>query len=67
MPRWGIPYFNIAGIEPIEKQMSGGHLLPPVQKLVATIIFALGENANRFRSAAPTKKPNLSIGQIRLF
>jgi len=28
-------------------QMSGGHLLPPVQTLVATIIFATGENASR--------------------
>ena len=26
-------------LEPIEKQMSGGHLLPPVHKLVATIHF----------------------------
>jgi len=28
------------GLEPIAVQMSGGHLLPPVQKLVATFIFA---------------------------
>jgi len=29
-------------------QMSSGHLLPPVQKLVATFIFApKGKNANR--------------------
>ena len=27
------------GIEPIYMQMSGGHLLPPVQTLVATYIF----------------------------
>ena len=32
-------------------QVSGGHLLPPVQKLVATFIFAESENANRFRGA----------------
>jgi len=30
-----------AGLEPIYMQMSGGHLLPPVQKLVATTIFFL--------------------------
>ena len=35
------------GVEPIYVQMSGGHLLPPVQTLVATIIFATGENASR--------------------
>ena len=28
------------GIEPILMQVSSGHLLPPVQTLVATIIFA---------------------------
>jgi len=28
------------GIEPIAVQMSGGHLLAPVQKLVPTFIFA---------------------------
>ena len=28
------------GLEPIQMHMSGGHLLPPVQKLVATLIFA---------------------------
>jgi len=27
-------------------QHAGGMLLPPVQKLVATSIFAIGENAN---------------------
>jgi hypothetical protein len=37
------------GIEPIQMQMSGGHLLPPVQTLVATLIFCKAENANRFR------------------
>ncbi len=33
-------------IRTIQMQVSGGHLLPPVQKLVATIIFAFGKNAN---------------------
>jgi hypothetical protein len=29
--------------------VSGGHCPPPVQKLVATLIFAEGKNANRVR------------------
>ena len=33
--------------EPIAVQHAGGMLLPPVQTLVATIIFATGKNANR--------------------
>ena len=33
--------------EPITVQHADGMLLPPVQKLVATIIFAIGKNANR--------------------
>ena len=37
------------GLEPIQMQQSGGLLLPPVQTLVATVIFANGENANRVR------------------
>ena len=36
-------------IERSQVQMSGGHLLPPVQTLVATLIFCKAENANRFR------------------
>ena len=32
------------GLKPISMQLSGGQLLPPVQKLVATLIFAKGEN-----------------------
>ena len=37
-----------AGLEPIAEQHAGGMLLPPVQTLVATIIFARkGKNANR--------------------
>ena len=41
------------GLEPIAVQMSGGHLLQPVRKLAATIIFTEGENANRVRLPAP--------------
>jgi len=33
-------------IRKILSQYAGGILLPPVQKLVATLIFAKGENAN---------------------
>jgi len=29
-----------------KSQHAGGMLLPPVQKLVATLVFAKGENAN---------------------
>ena len=40
-PRWGCPFCGLGGgIEPIQIRMSGGHPLPPVQTLVATIIFA---------------------------
>ena len=39
-------------------QVSGGHLLPPVQKLVATIIFASGKNANRIHHPPPEKNGN---------
>ena len=33
------------GLEPIYMELSGGQFLPPVQTLVATFIFAKGENA----------------------
>ena len=35
------------GVEPIGMQQSGGLLLTPVRTLVATLIFAIGENAYR--------------------
>ena len=38
--------------EPIAVQVSGGHLLPPVQTLVATIIFAKAKM--QIESAIPT-------------
>ena len=34
-------------------QQSGGLLLTPVRKLVATLIFAKGKNANQVLSSAP--------------
>ena len=45
------------GLKPIAEQVSGGHLLPPVQKLVATTILLLREqNGNRvlYRSQEKT-------------
>ena len=41
------------GFEPIAEQHPGGVLLPPVQTLVDTFIFASGENANRIRPLPP--------------
>ena len=51
----GCPFYA-TGIEPIAVELSGGQFQPPVQTLVATIIFAKGENANRFPYPAPKKK-----------
>ncbi|MBQ8358312.1 MAG: hypothetical protein IJX37_00140 [Oscillospiraceae bacterium] len=39
-----------AGLEPIAVELSGGQFLPPVQTLVATIIFCKAENANQVLS-----------------
>ena len=44
----GCPFLEQKGIEPIVKELSGGQFQPPVRKLVASIIFDEGENANRF-------------------
>ena len=53
-------YLVYAGLEPIKMHHAGGILLPPVQTLVATLIFAKGKNANRVRSPAPKhSSPNL--------
>ena len=51
--------FNICketGLEPIAVELSGGQFLPPVQTLVATLIFTYGKNAYRVRPPAPTKE-----------
>jgi len=56
----------VMGLEPIQMQQSGGLLLPPVQKLVATIIFANGENANRVPFGVPEKQISHS-GYLLLF
>ena len=44
-------FFVGNGLEPIAVELSGGQFLPPVQKLVATIISApmWGRNANESR------------------
>ena len=39
----------VSELEPIAVELSGGQFLPPVQTLVATLIFAKGKNANRVR------------------
>lgn len=51
-----------AGLEPIAEQVSGGHLLKPVQTLVSTSIFATGENANRVLPPQPKKLPGICYG-----
>ena len=56
----GFPLFLVEGngLEPIGMQVSGGHLLPPVQKLVATIIFARptqGQKCKRVPFGVPIK------------
>ena len=51
---WDLFFFG-NGLEPIAAQGSGGALLPPVQTLVATLIFAKGKNANRVLLPAPKK------------
>jgi hypothetical protein len=49
-------FFVGDGREPIAEELSGGQFLPPVQTLVATLIFCLkAENANRVPLSAPKK------------
>jgi len=45
-------------------QHAGGMLLPPVQKLVATIIFAKGKNAYQIPPSPPNKNTTLKGGVI---
>ena len=45
----GFRIFLCVGIRKTQMQHAGGMLLPPVQKLVATFIFATGESANESR------------------
>ena len=49
---WAL-FFARSGLEPIAVELSGGQFLPPVQKLVATSIFAFGENAYRVLPPQP--------------
>jgi len=49
-------------------QHAGGMLLPPVQKLVATFIFALwGKNANRIPHPLPEKDHTIWCGLFLLW
>ena len=41
-------FFALEGFEPIQMRMSGGHPRPPVQKLVASLLFAFGKKAIEF-------------------
>ncbi len=51
-----------------KSQYAGGILLPPVQKLVATFIFALrGENVNDSRTGHFPKLKHCSAPQARYF
>ena len=50
------------GLEPIAEELSGGQFLPPVQTLVATLIFAIGENANRVLLSPPKRNPSKRTG-----
>ena len=52
---WVVFSFAMMGFEPFRMQHAGGMLLPPVQKLVATIIFAKGKNANQIPPSPPNK------------
>jgi len=52
------------GFEPFRMQHACGMLLPPVQKLVATIIFAKGKNANQIPPSPPNKNTTLKGGVI---
>ena len=44
---WSFLFCLDNGLEPIYMQPAGGRLLPPVQTLVASFIFAFGKNAYR--------------------
>ena len=52
------------GIEQSQMQQSGGLLLSPVQKLVTTLIFAIGKNAYRFPSASHHNQGNCHADDI---
>ena len=43
---------------------AGGMFLPPVQTLVATIIFATGESANESLASHAAKQPNLRFSLL---
>ena len=47
-------FFVEAGLEPIAVELSGGQFLPPVQKLVATLIFARPTQGQTCKSSPVT-------------
>jgi len=52
----------LGGFERSITQPAGGRLLPPVQKLVATNIFAMGKNANQI---PPSKTEQETKGAVK--
>ena len=59
---FGVCLFLPYGNRRSQMQYAGGILLPPVQTLVATFIFAMGENANE--SLRVTKFQFIDVFQI---
>jgi len=55
---WDI-FMVAGGIERSKMQMSGGHLLPPVQKLVVRYIFSPRREEKRCKSIPLGKKNSL--------
>ena len=47
-------FFVEAGLEPIAVELSGGQFLPPVQKLVATLIYARLTQGQKCKSSPVT-------------
>ena len=63
----GVFFYGNNGLEPIAVELPGGQFLPPVQTLVATIVFARkGKNANRVLMSLPyMKNPNyFTMGSV---
>ena len=48
-------FFVEVGLEPIAVELSGGQFLPPVQKLVATLIFARPTQGQKCKSSPVTE------------
>ena len=60
--------YAMAGREPIYMQVSGGHLLPPVQKLVSSLIFLfLTEKEKCKSSPASAARKEIVIPTVMAF